>query len=99
MRTRSGVVVLVLSGCGSIDQHPDAAPPPPDMATGRCDPNKPFADVKPVAGVNTDQWDADPSLSPDELTMYFASIRQSPGSAKRQALALPSLRCQPILFE
>lgn len=84
--------MLGLGGCGGVAGGPDAAPvvdtavdTPVDTAVdtvaGRCDLTKPFAGVMPVPGVNTAEWDSNPSLSPDELTMYFASIRQSPGSA------------------
>jgi Tol biopolymer transport system component len=78
MRNWWRAVVIMLGGCGGLEA-PDAPPDaPPEV---RCDPSQPFGEVIPVPGVNTDEWDGNPALSPDELTMYFASIRQSPGTA------------------
>jgi Tol biopolymer transport system component len=41
----------------------------------------PFMDVRQVPGINNEDMNEGASLSPDELTIYFASNRQSPGSA------------------
>jgi Tol biopolymer transport system component len=77
---------MFLVGCGDVASTPDArvtmdAPAmTPDTAAGRCDPNKPFGDIKPVPGVNTTSFDENPSLSPDELTIYFASNRKNGGA-------------------
>jgi len=80
--------ILLTVGCGNVatNRAPDASPDATtdagiDTTSRRCDPAKPFADIRPVDGVNTVDGDENPSISPDELTMYFASNRASPGTA------------------
>jgi Tol biopolymer transport system component len=76
-------------GCGSVSNAPDAQPEfdgapidgaPIDASPLRCDITKRFGDVREVPGINGPENDSYPSLSPDELTIYFASNRAAPGT-------------------
>jgi hypothetical protein len=50
-----------------------------------CDLSKPFASVHQVAGMETTDDEGNPSFSSDELTVYFFSNRQSPGTPDHDA--------------
>jgi Tol biopolymer transport system component len=67
------------TACGNVTSSPS----PDARAAGACDLGQPFGAAKLVggAGINTADDERAPRLSPDELTMYFASTRQSPGTA------------------
>jgi Tol biopolymer transport system component len=80
---RFHALLVLTAGCGNVaaNHPPDAsADASIDTDSRRCDPTKPFADVRAVEGVNSVDGDEYPSMSPDELTMYFASNRASPGT-------------------
>lgn len=80
---------LVVAGCGSVNTAADAPTSPADARSpdappaGRCDPKKPFGAPVLVDGINTaggPAGEAGASLTPDELTIYFASNRLNPGT-------------------
>jgi len=56
-----------------LDAASDAASDAPVKT--RCDPRKPFGAPAIVASLNTTSDDSTPRLSPDELTVYLASMR------------------------
>ena len=88
---RTSFFVCVLAGCGSV--APARGPAGPDAATDakatdsstvRCNPTAPFGAPVLVSGINSTAStvsEAGASLTPDQLTIYFASNRLNPGSA------------------
>ncbi|MBX3192630.1 MAG: PD40 domain-containing protein [Labilithrix sp.] len=59
-----------------------------DAGSGRCDPKKPFgAPVRVPAPVDSNVLDFDARLSPDELTMVFASGRPTPTGGRQIFMA------------
>jgi len=68
-------------GCGNVSRDAPDARDTDASAPQRCDLSKPFASIQPVPGLNTPDDEEGPTLSPDELTVYFASNRNAPGSA------------------
>lgn len=73
-------LLLCSIGCGNVGAS-SAIDASVDTQSIACDPAKPFTDIRQVPGVDTADFDETPSLSPDELVLYFASNRQSPGTA------------------
>jgi len=81
--------LCVLASCGDVpgvmtDAQPPDAPTndvPPDADLRPCDPTLPFGDVRQVPGITTTDGESNTGLSNDELTIYFFSNRQSPGTA------------------
>src|SRR4051794_33446200 len=59
---------------GAIDGHP----------LDRCDPNKPFGAPVALDEINTVGYEIWPSLTADELTVYFQSNRGGSGSVGGQ---------------
>jgi Tol biopolymer transport system component len=78
------LVLLVLVGCGSVSNNktPDAKQVDGaiDGKPPRCNPNAPFGTPQPVDALNTTGVERAAQLSPDELTIYFASDRGGSGS-------------------
>jgi Tol biopolymer transport system component len=84
------LVCLTAAGCGTVSSgQPDARAVdasaqadarPVDAVPPACDLAKPFGDIRVVPGVNTANGEDGVSLSPDELTIYFASNRNDPGT-------------------
>lgn len=94
MTNRSVVIpcVLLAVACGGVEDSDsqdadsaDAAPavdaPEVDADLRACDPTRSFGDLRQVAGLVTSDDEGNPSLSADELTIYFFSNRQRPGTA------------------
>ena len=78
--------VLAATACGDVpatgaDARLVDSTPDIDADLRACDPQKPFGDLRPVAGIGTADGEINPSLSADELTVYFFSNRQNPGTA------------------
>jgi Tol biopolymer transport system component len=83
----SALLVLLTAACGSVtpagdDDDADAAPaadaaaPAPDAPGPRCSPTAPFGPPVPLTALNATPGSEDsPFLTPDELTIYFSSIR------------------------
>lgn len=80
-------VLVMLACCGDVPVpigadatgSPDA--PELDADLRACDLNLPFGNLRPVPGIATSNGEINPSLSRDELNIYFFSNRQSPGTA------------------
>lgn len=53
---------------------PDAGPAP------RCNPTAPFAAIEPLVSLNTNNTETPPSLTEDELTVFFARVESRPGA-------------------
>jgi Tol biopolymer transport system component len=87
--TRGTVLAGLLAGCGTTvtPDAPDAAGVDAaiDSSGLACDLTQPFGNIREVDGLNTADDEGSPSFSPDELTVYFFSNRQSPGSADNDA--------------
>src|SRR5262245_58586309 len=69
------VLVLLIVGCGSVSQDvPDA---PSDMTPNVDDAAAlgPFRNVQPVAELNTTGNEDDPTLTADQLEIFFTSTR------------------------
>lgn len=87
-------------------RQPDGSPSdaPIDASARRCDPAKPFANPVALDAVNTSSHERCPSLTPDELTLYFHSDRAGVGTlggydvfvATRPSLALPFGTPSPV---
>jgi Tol biopolymer transport system component len=82
-------LVVGLAACGSVGEEKvvdaklaDAkdVDAPPDADTRRCDPTKPFGAPIPLEGANSASNDAWPTLTADELTVYFHSDRGGAGT-------------------
>jgi len=72
---------LAMIACGSVDSVSDAnSDVMTDADAHVCDPTKPFADVRQLGGVNSSDDEGSPTFSADELTIYYFSNRQSPGT-------------------
>ncbi|HUS30433.1 MAG TPA: hypothetical protein VMZ53_18115 [Kofleriaceae bacterium] len=76
--------LLLLCACGSVaSEKQDAAPAvdskvidaAPDTTGPRCDPTKAFANLAPLANVNSASSELWGRMSADELTLYFGSNR------------------------
>jgi hypothetical protein len=82
------VAIVLLAACGSVSNEQVDAPAadskaidtPADSTLRRCDPTKPFAAPVRLAELSSTSNDLWPSLSPDELTVYFHSDRSGTGS-------------------
>src|SRR5688500_5111686 len=85
--------VLTVVACGDVESDkkvdartPDTATPvdtqpidaPPN--TARCNPTAAFGTLEPLTELNSAAIDGGGSLSPDELTVYFASYRTGVGT-------------------
>lgn len=86
-----GFVVLALCACGDVKDPnklpdapvqqdgaidgPDIDAPETDAPPPRCDPQKPFGTPVALTELNSNMDDVAPYLSPDELTVTFASSR------------------------
>lgn len=72
------LVVGLVGACGDV-KNPTAdaglSDVQPDVPPRRCDPSKPFGTPVPVTELNTTSDEGPPHLSPDELTITFASSR------------------------
>jgi Tol biopolymer transport system component len=84
-----------------IDARPLDAPAADAPFTPRCNPIASFGRPIALDSLNTDAEEADPHLSPDELTIYFSSDR--PGSAgfdifqaTRGSIAMPFGNVAPV---
>lgn len=79
------VGIVLLAACGSVSENVDAPPAPPadtnasdtpaDSTSRRCDPAKPFGTPVRFAELSSNSNDLWPSLTADELTLYFHSDR------------------------
>jgi hypothetical protein len=84
------IAAVGLAACGGVNDPktvdakmadaPKQVDAAPDADTRRCDPTKPFAAPVGVDGINTGSYEGWPTLSSDELTMYFMSNRGGAGS-------------------
>ncbi len=84
-------VAAFLVGCGSVSGHPDASTETPtadaaptsdatvgsDAAATTCDPASKFDAPVPLAGFMTAADETSVSLSPDELTVYLSSNKDT----------------------
>lgn len=89
MHARIALTLTLAAGCGSVEYtHPpdagsdddvDAEVAAADAEPGpACDVTRPWGTPAPLAGVNTNRIDMSARLSPDELTIYFQSDRDTP---------------------
>jgi hypothetical protein len=72
------ILFLVAVGCG-VDVRPEHEADVIAPESPRCDPSAPFGPAVPLDELNTDAQESGARLTPDELTIYFASTR--PGGA------------------
>jgi hypothetical protein len=80
--------MVLLAACGSVSNEKMDAPAadtkaidaPADATARRCDPTKPFASPVRLAELSSSSNDLWPSITADELTIYFHSDRSGPGS-------------------
>ena len=83
---RLACIAMCMIGCGSVksDEKVDAMPDSPKpidamidspVTPARCNPNAAFGAPVAVTELNTTGYEEGGSLSPDELTIYFASLR------------------------
>jgi Tol biopolymer transport system component len=75
-------VLCVFGACGSVvaDQMPDAGTDATtddagQLGMARCRPDAPFGAAQPIDELNTGDSQENAYLSPDELTLYFSSMR------------------------
>jgi Tol biopolymer transport system component len=73
----AGILLSWASACGGV--KPTATDAAIDVPSARCDPRASFGAPVALTSLNTDGHDESADLSPDELTLYFSSIR--PGGA------------------
>jgi len=82
--------LLLCAACGTVtvQEGPDAmaeadaeVEPTPDAVPEPCDLAMPFGDPTALTALNGADDDEFASLSPDELTIYYASNRLNPGTA------------------
>src|SRR5688500_18747241 len=90
MRCLACIAMLCMLGCGSVssDKKVDAMPDSPKpidamidspITPARCNPNAAFGTPVALTELNTTAYEEGGSLSPDELTIYFASFRGGVG--------------------